>query len=99
MNFLVLTGSFSKSQSQTEYDIVYILGGEKLCYGIKEKSIFPHSWYIQKSKPHWVLNKEKKHGYAPSFIPKIYWVDQKVHSGFSIPSYRKTQTNILANPL
>ena len=44
MNFLVLTGSFSKSESQTEYDIVYILGGEKLCYGLKEKSIFPHSW-------------------------------------------------------
>ena len=28
-----------------------------------------------------------------------YWVDQKFHLGFSITSYRKTQTNILANPI
>ena len=26
-----------------------------------------------------------------------YWVDQKVHSGFSIPSYGKTGVNFLAN--
>ena len=29
----------------------------------------------------------------------LYWVDQKVHSGFSIPSHRKTQMNFLANPI
>ena len=28
-----------------------------------------------------------------------YWVDQKVHSGFSIPSYGKTGVNFLANPI
>ena len=27
-----------------------------------------------------------------------YWVGQKVHSDFSITSYRKTQMNFLANP-
>ena len=29
----------------------------------------------------------------------VLWVGQKVRSGFSITSYRKTQTNILANPI
>ena len=28
-----------------------------------------------------------------------YWVGQKVHSRFSIRCYRKTQTNLLANPV
>ena len=28
-----------------------------------------------------------------------YWVGQKVHSGFSITSYGKTQINFLANPI
>ena len=28
-----------------------------------------------------------------------YWVGQKVHSGFSIRCYRKTQTKFLANPI
>ena len=29
----------------------------------------------------------------------IYWVGQKVSSGFSIASYGKTQANFLANPI
>lgn len=28
-----------------------------------------------------------------------YWIDQKVHSGFSIKWYIKTRTNFLANPI
>ena len=28
-----------------------------------------------------------------------YWVGQKVHSGFSVKGYGKTQTNFLANPI
>ena len=28
-----------------------------------------------------------------------YWVGQKVHSSFSLRGYRKTQMNILANPI
>ena len=28
-----------------------------------------------------------------------YWVGQNVHSGSSVPSCRKTQTNFLANPI
>lgn len=28
-----------------------------------------------------------------------YWVDQKVHLGFSLRCYRKTQTDLLANPV
>ena len=28
----------------------------------------------------------------------FYWVDPKVHSGFSITAYRKTQKKFLANP-
>ena len=28
-----------------------------------------------------------------------YWVDQKVHLGFSVRRDRKTGTNILANPI
>ena len=31
--------------------------------------------------------------------PWVYWVGQKVHWGFSMMSYRKTQTNFLANPV
>ena len=34
----------------------------------------------------------------PKESPK-YWVGQKVHSGFSIRCYRKTQTKLLANPI
>ena len=29
----------------------------------------------------------------------LYWVGQKVRSGFSVRSYGKTQTNFLANPI
>ena len=29
----------------------------------------------------------------------MYWVGQNVHSDLSITSYRKTQTNFLANPI
>ena len=29
----------------------------------------------------------------------LYWLGQKVHLGFSIPCYRKTQTNFLANSI
>lgn len=32
------------------------------------------------------------------FLCFLYWVDQKVHSGFST-SYGKTRTNVLANPV
>ena len=28
-----------------------------------------------------------------------YWVGQKLHSHFSVPSYRKTQPNFLASPI
>lgn len=41
MNFLVFTVSLSKSQFQTEYDTVYILGGEKLCYALKKNKHIP----------------------------------------------------------
>lgn len=30
---------------------------------------------------------------------KLLWVGQKVESGFSVRSYRKTQKNALANPI
>ena len=33
------------------------------------------------------------------FILLVYWVGQKVHLGFSITSYRKTQANSLAHPI
>ena len=29
----------------------------------------------------------------------MYWLGQKVHSGFSISAHKKTQTNFLANPI
>ena len=28
-----------------------------------------------------------------------HWVGQEAHSGFSVPSYRKTQMNFLASPI
>ena len=31
------------------------------------------------------------------FIQPLYWIDQKVCSGFSIRFYRITQTNVFAN--
>ena len=29
----------------------------------------------------------------------LYWVGQKVHLGFSVRCYVKTQVNVLANPI
>ena len=34
-----------------------------------------------------------------SKVIRLYWVDQKVHSGFSIGCYGQNRTNFLANPI
>ena len=34
-----------------------------------------------------------------SSIYYYYWVGQKVHLGFSVTAYRKTQKNFLFNPI
>ena len=41
-----------------------------------------------------------KYGWKEIFQKgNLYWLGQKVHLGFSIPCYRKTQTNFLANSI
>ena len=40
---------------------------------------------------------DQRSWYLVSWAPLMYWVRQKVHSGFSVTSYRKTWTNFLAN--
>lgn len=66
--------SFSKSQFQTEYDVVYLLGGEKQCYGLegkKKKKHMPSFLLDAENKPSG--EQENKYCYAPSFIPKRYY--------------------------
>ena len=66
------------------FDHIYFKIQYLCTYCIAQGTLLNALWW-----PKWEGN-PKKRGY-------MYWVGQKVHSGFSVRCYGKTQTNFLAN--
>ena len=68
------------------------------CFSILSNHCF---CFLKKKNRPYFLEHSQVHSKIEQTVQRvpIYWVSQQVHSCFSVISYGKTQTNLLANPI